>query len=322
MKVIVTGGSGFIGGNLVSALLAQDQDVLIYDKGHSKEYPDICLNHDILDRDALEASLKNIDVVYHLAAEHADNVYPASLYYDVNVGGAEKLVMAAEKQCVKKIIFTSTAALYGFNTGVPDEDSPVIPFNDYGKSKYDAEKIIQNWAEKDRKRCAVIVRPVAIFGAGCKGNVYNMLNLIKAKKFIMVGDGKHKKSMGYVENIVTFLATLIEHKQGFHIYNYADKPDMTAREIISHALKIFGWPDSIPRIPVWLGLAGGICFDALGKFSGRDYPISSIRVKKFCTETQVSTLKLEKTGFRAPFTIHEGLKRMIEAEFMRDNESL
>jgi len=66
-------------------------------------------------------------VVYHLAAEHRDDVHPLSLYYDVNVGGAENIVYALEKHHVNKLIYTSTVAVYGLNQQVPNEESPTKP---------------------------------------------------------------------------------------------------------------------------------------------------------------------------------------------------
>ena len=62
-----------------------------------------------------------IDAVYHLAAEHRDDVRPTSLYHEVNVGGAENIVYALEKNGINKLIFTSTVAVYGLNSGEPDD---------------------------------------------------------------------------------------------------------------------------------------------------------------------------------------------------------
>lgn len=115
MNALITGGSGFIGTNLVTDLLRTDHTVSIYDKTKSDTHPDLCIVADIRDREILSDALQGVDAVYHLAAEHRDDVRPHSLYYDVNVGGAENLAYAAEKNNVKKIIFTSSVAIYGLN---------------------------------------------------------------------------------------------------------------------------------------------------------------------------------------------------------------
>jgi len=87
-KVLVTGGSGFIGARLVAALLDAGHTVTIYDKRQSELFPDLNIVADVRDKLALASACKGMDVIYHLAAEHADNVRPPTLYYDVNVKGA------------------------------------------------------------------------------------------------------------------------------------------------------------------------------------------------------------------------------------------
>ena len=152
MNILVTGGSGFIGTNLVTDLLKEGHNVTIYDKLKSETYPDLCIVADVRDKEKLTRSMHDIDAVYHLAAEHRDDVQPTSLYYEVNVGGAENIVYALKKNNVNRLIFTSTVAVYGLNSGTPNEDSPVKPFNDYGKSKYEAETIFNKWADSDHNK--------------------------------------------------------------------------------------------------------------------------------------------------------------------------
>ena len=72
------------------------------------------------------------------------------------------------------------------------------------------------------------------------------------------------------------------------------------------------------RIPYAVGLLGGYFFDFLAKVTGKTYPISSIRIKKYCADTQVSAEKVRETGFAAPYLLTDGLKRMISSEFLQD----
>lgn len=320
MNILVTGGSGFIGTNLVSDLLKEGHNVLIYDKQRSETYPDLYTVADVRDKERLSESMKGIGVVYHLAAEHHDDVSPTSLYYDVNVGGAENLVYAMKKNGVNKLIFTSTVALYGLNSGVPNENSPVKPFNDYGKSKYQAEMVFNKWFEKDRNRSLIIVRPTVIFGEKNRGNVFNLLNQIASGKFMMVGDGKNKKSMGYVLNLTHFMVRLLRTASGKKVYNYSDKPDLDMEELVKITRETLGMrQNNNIRIPYGLGLLGGYAFDGLAKLTRRTYPISSIRIKKFCADTQISAEKLKTTGFVPLFSLGEGLKRMIQSEFKKES---
>jgi len=317
MNILVTGGSGFIGTNLVTDLLKEGHKVTIYDKQKSETYPDHCIVGDIRDKEKLTRSMRGVDVVYHLAAEHRDDVHPASLYYEVNVGGAENIICALKKNDVNRLIFTSTVAVYGLNSGTPNEESPIKPFNDYGKSKYKAETIFSKWADADNRNCLITVRPTVIFGEKNRGNVYNLLHQLSSGNFIMVGKGTNRKSMGYILNLTSFLATLPKAAPGKIVYNYADKPDLCMNELIKIFHHTLG-KNSMNnfRIPYALGLMGGYCYDILAKITGKTYPISSIRIKKFCADTVVNASKLKKTGFIPSYTLSEGLIRMIKSEFV------
>jgi len=321
MNILVTGGSGFIGTNLVSDLLKKGHRVLIYDKQISNDYPDLCILGDIRDKENLANSMQGVDVVYHLAAEHRDDVRPASTYYQVNVGGAKNIVYALEKNHINRLIFTSTVAVYDLNSVEPDEDSPIKPFNDYGRSKYQAEVIFNDWADANKTNSLVIVRPTVIFGERNRGNVYNLFYQLASGRFIMVGNGKNKKSIGYILNFTKFLTLLLQAASGKYIYNYADKPDLRIDELIRIAQETLNIKPEINfRIPYSIGILGGYAFDCLTKINGKTYPISSIRIKKFCADTRISTEKLRNTGFTAPFSLIDGLKKMIISEFTQNIE--
>lgn len=316
MKILVIGGSGFIGTRLVKRLLAAGYDVKILDKSKSKTYPELWINGDVRDKSSLLPALKGCDLLYNLAAEHRDDVTPKSLYWDVNVKGAQNVCAVAEELGINKIIFTSSVAVYGFTEKETGEGGNLKPFNDYGKTKLQAEAVYREWQKKDKRRCLVIVRPTVVFGEGNRGNVYNLLNQIATGRFIMVGSGKNVKSMAYVENVVAFLEYAINLGAGVHVYNYADKPDFDMNSLVAEVYKGLGKSPKVRfRIPYFLGYAGGKLFDLLSLITGKKYPISSIRVKKFCSSTSFSSC-ISQTGFIPPISLHEGLLRTIKYEFI------
>jgi len=316
MKILVTGGSGFIGNRLVGGLLKAGHQVTVFDKNGGSRYPELVVIGDVRNKDALIKAATGRDVIYHLAAEHADDIRPVSLYQEVNVAGAKNLVTATENAAIHKIIFTSTVAVYPLDAGEPDEDSEVAPFNEYGRSKYTAEQVLAEWVSEDSSRSLTIVRPCVIFGEDNRGNVYNLLSQICRKRFIMVGSGRNKKSMGYVGNIVEFLLFCLDYGPGFKLFNYADKPDLTTNELIKIARNTFKRNGSSKlHIPYSVGLLGGFAFDVLANISGKSFPISSIRIKKFCADTTISIGRLSETGFKPPYTLKQALEKTIKAEF-------
>jgi len=262
-----------------------------------------------------------MDLVFHLAAEHRDDVRPPSLYYDVNVGGTRNLVTAAEVAGVETIVFTSTVALYGLKKGEPDESATPEPFNDYGRSKLQAEEVLAEWARRGDCRRALVVRPTVVFGEGNRGNVNTLICQIDQGRFVFVGPGRNRKSMCYVGNFAPFLLWLSEQSaDGLHVFNYADKPDLTSAELVRIIRGGLGLdPAGGIRVPKAIGTMGGLAFDAAAMLSGRTFPVSSIRVRKFCADTTIGISGLAETGFEPPFTIRAGLDRTIA--FMK-NEGL
>jgi len=319
LKVLVTGGSGFIGTRLIDELLKAGHEVKIFDKRDSKKYPNLVILGDVRDKEALIKASRGMDVIYNLAAEHADNVTPISLYEEVNVGGAENVVEAADANGIKKIIFTSSVAIYGLNRGEPDESFEPMPFNEYGRTKYEAEKVFLKWLEKDEGRSLVIIRPSVIFGENNRGNVYNLMRQIYLDKFIMVGSGENKKSMGYVGNIAKLLLDMIDAKEGLTLYNFADKPDLKGIEIVNIIRSEMKKGEIKFKIPYFIGLLGGYAFDLASKITGKKFPISSIRIKKFAADTTISTKRLQESGFKPPYSLEEGLRRMVRSEFLEKN---
>ena len=312
MNILIIGGSGFIGTRLVENFLKENHNVKIFDKVQSEKYPYLTTIGDVRDEQALTDVCKDIEVIYHLAAEHADDVTPKSLYGDVNIGGSKNNVTAAKENGIKKIVFTSTVAIYGLNRGSPDENMPPQPFNEYGNSKNEAEKVFVKWANENEENSLTILRPAVVFGENNRGNVYNLISQISTGKFVMVGNGKNHKSMGYIGNIAAFLADQLNTGVGTFIYNFTDKPDLSSKEIVKDEMNI---NRNLPAVPYFIGLLGGYIFDILAKLTGKKFPVSSIRIKKFCAVTTVNTDKLIESGFKAPYTLEEGLRNMINHDF-------
>lgn len=317
MKVAIIGGSGFVGTRLIETLKQnQGFEFLNIDKQQSRNFPSITQIADVLEKDKIITLLKGVDVVVLLAAEHRDDVTPASLYYDVNVQGMRNTLEAMAQNDVKRIIFTSTVAVYGLNKVNPDELTPADPFNAYGKSKWQAEQVLQQWYQAHPDWNINIIRPTVIFGEGNRGNVYNLLNQIASGKFLMIGKGNNEKSMSYIGNIVAFMEFLIrERKSGYEVYNYVDKRDFTTNDLVHHTGEVLGKKIPTVHIPYTLGILGGYGFDVLAWIFRKKLTISSVRVRKFCAVTQFDSKKAMTTGFVPPYSIEEGLKRTLRAEF-------
>jgi len=314
MKITTIGGSGFIGTYLIE-LLQLEHQLLNIDKHYSVAFPHLTSIADIRDYDKLLTAIQPADWVILLAAEHRDNVSPISLYYDVNVQGTKNILKALDEKGINKIIFISSVAVYGLNKPNSDEASPADPFNHYGKSKWMAEEVLRTWHIKDpQNRTLVIVRPTVVFGPNNRGNVYNLLQQIGSGKFMMIGKGNNKKSMTYIENVTGFIMYLLQKNlSGYHVFNYVDKPDLSMNELVTIVEKAMDKKLASVRIPYWLGYLGGVGFDLAAAITRKKFPVSAVRVKKFCATTQFSGEKWLQTGFTPAYTLHEGLIKTIHA---------
>ena len=318
MRIAVIGGSGFVGTRLI-ALLKDSHILTNIDKQQSVFYPEITQIVNVLDKENLVNALKNHDAVVLLAAEHRDDVTPISLYYDVNVQGMRNTLEAMEANGIKRLLFTSSVAVYGLNKENPNEQHPADPCNHYGKSKWEAEGVLREWMEKHQDWHVNVLRPTVIFGERNRGNVYNLLNQIAHGRFLMVGKGENVKSMAYVGNIVGLIQFLLERDQeGYDVFNYTDKPDMNMNDLVSLVSTVLKKRLLSVHFPYWLGMCGGYCFDALAWLTRRKLAISSVRVKKFCSTTQFDSSKVIATGFKAPFSLSDGLSRTLKFEFIED----
>lgn len=319
MKIALIGASGFVGTRLLGLLEeSKDQyELKNIDLLQSHFFPQYTIIGDVRKQEQMNKELEGSDLVVLLAAQHRDDVTPTSLYYDTNVGGIKVTLQAMEKNGIKRLVFFSSVAVYGLNKKNPNEEYLADPFNHYGKSKWQAEQVLQEWYERHQDWNIDIIRPTVIFGERNRGNVYNLLHQIAGGKFLMVGNGNNKKSMAYVGNIVAFVKYMIDNvREGYNVFNYIDKPDFTMNELVEHVEKVLNKHIPSTHFPYWMGMLGGYCFDVLAKLTGKKLSISSVRVKKFCATTQYDATKVSQTNFKAPYTLGEGLARTLEFEFV------
>lgn len=312
----IIGGSGFIGTALTRALSVQGHAVRVIDHAPSRTYPDLWQSADVRDLPALSAAVAGCTTLYHLAAQHRDDVRPAKLYHDVNVTGAEHVSAAAEAHGIRRIIFTSTVAVYGAAASELDETAPTYPFNEYGRTKLKAELVLRDWAVRGSDRSLTIVRPTVVFGPGNRGNVYALLTQIARGRAIVIGDGRNRKSLAYVENVADFLVHALSFGPGVAVYNYADKPDPDMNQLVTLAGQALRLRRSRPiSIPYGVGLGVGLACDVVARLTGRRVAISSARVRKYRANSQFANARCLASGFTPRHNLYDALAAVIRHEF-------
>jgi UDP-glucose 4-epimerase len=188
MRVLVTGGAGYIGSHTCVELLEADHEVFVVDNlcnGHEAALEKVrgitnCelqfMNADIRDSSALDNIFKTFEpeAVIHFAGLKAvgESVANPLMYYDVNVGGSVSLLMAMSKAGCNNIVFSSSATIYGKPQYLPyDEKHPTNPVNPYGRTKLMIENIINDWTKVGAKRKGTILRYFNPVGAHESGQI-------------------------------------------------------------------------------------------------------------------------------------------------------
>lgn len=321
-KALIIGGAGFIGAVLLQRLMQARTAATVFDKRAPEKGHAPFIEGDVRNLDALTEAARGHDIIYNLAAEHRDDVRPASLYYEVNVDGARNTCAAAERLGIRSIVFTSSVAVYGESEHKLDEDAVHCPINEYGRTKSLAEKVYLAWAADRADRKLVIVRPAVVFGPANQGNVHSLVSLVASGHFFMVGDGTNRKSMAFVDNVADFLSHVVALPAGVHVFNYADEPDMTMNELVAFVRQEFGRTPQAPRVPLPLALAVASGADIIASLLNLRLPISMIRLKKFRANTQVDAARAIASGFIPQVDLKEGLRRMMLPEFKNVRPSI
>ena len=235
MKVIVTGGAGFIGSNLVDALITRGNKVVVLDNlstgkieflesaSHSNNF--IFKNFDLLDSKNLILEMKDIDAVVHLAA-NADVRFGWDhpfKDYEQNVQCTQNVLEAMRKNGVKKFVFSSTGSVYGESVTIPTPEDAPFPLQTslYGASKLSAEGLIQAYAEAGHIN-ATIFRFVSILGPRyTHGHIYDFFKQLKSNPDILriLGDGSQRKSYLHVSDCVDAILSRLSSQSPIEVFN-------------------------------------------------------------------------------------------------------
>jgi len=314
MRVLVTGSSGFIARFLIPGLTARGHEVVGIDTRAGSDFgPQFrFIEASITDDGAVDRAMQHVDLIVHLAAEHKDFGVTERLYQQVNVEGTESLLRAAAHRGVHKFIFFSSVAVYGDSAVPTHEGLAPAPVSPYGRTKLLAEKRVEDWLRSESGREVVIVRPTVIFGPWNYANMYRLIDSLARRRYIGVGSGGNVKSIGYVENVADATLFLIERmKAGIELFNYADSPHLTTRELVRCIATDLRVSVPVVHIPKPLALAAALPFDVLARATGKDLPLTASRIDKFTRPTHHLAEKIRAIGYHPRFALRDGIRQTV-----------
>ncbi|MGM5484349.1 MAG: NAD-dependent epimerase/dehydratase family protein [Nanobdellota archaeon] len=225
-KILVTGGAGFVGSYIVDELVNQGKEVKVMDDLRTGRVENIkhvmdkisFLQESVLNQNALDLFMKDVDTVYHLAAEVGVNrvIGRDKDIWENDYIGTEKALNAAVKNKVRKFLFTSTSEVYGKfdQEKLPmRENSSFVADTVYGKAKLDAENLVSEYAEK-YNIAGISTRYFNAYGPRQTLNGYCVPHFIdaamKGENIEIHGDGSQTRDLTYVDDAVALTMSLLD----------------------------------------------------------------------------------------------------------------
>ena len=256
MRVLVTGGAGFIGRHLVGSLLENGYMVTIFDnfsnstKGSVSYLVDIgvtVIEGDITNPLEISDAVRNQDVVIHLAAKISvsESIISPAETFRVNVDGTRNILAACKENHVKKLIAASSAAVYG--EGCPDvnltEESETSPISPYGESKVKMEQEIREFESK-HGISYVILRFFNIFGIGqskeYSGVISKFVEKISQEKPLEIfGNGMQTRDFVAIEDVVNSIHNALQYSNS-GTYNIASGKSTTIKDLAKQMILLSG----------------------------------------------------------------------------------
>lgn len=308
MKILITGVHGFVGTNLVKALMKEHTIYGLDIVSPNKEGVRYTFEWDFLDK---EGEIPDVDAIIHLAGKAHDtkNQSAADVYFKVNTELTKKIYdyFLASKTAKKFIFFSTAKAAADKVDGILTEDVVPSPIGPYGESKIAAEKYIQEHLVADKQ--VYILRPCMIHGPGNKGNLNLLYGVVKKGIPWPLGAFENRRTFTSIENLNFVIEGLLTKDVPTGIYNMGDDEALSTNELIEEICKSLGKKAHIWKLPK--GLMFGVA-----KIGGALHlPLDSERLRKLTEDYVSSNAKIKKAlGVdKMPVDAREGLKVTLES---------
>jgi UDP-glucose 4-epimerase len=235
-KVLVTGGAGFIGSHVVDRLVKSGNKITVFDNLSSGRMdfiarhlddPDFKLiKADLLDTEAIDAACKDIDLVFHIAANPDVRLGATDtrVHFDQNITATYNLLEAMRKNAVSNIAFTSTSTVYGEATIIPTPENygPLVPISLYGASKLACEALITSYSHTFDMHSWIFRFANIIGDRGTHGIIVDFIEKLRRNphELEILGDGKQSKSYLHVRECVdAMMFAVTESNDEVNIFN-------------------------------------------------------------------------------------------------------
>lgn len=317
MKILVTGASGFLGSNLCKRLVDDGHNVRALIRNPGK--PGLLKTNevelavgDLRDFQSIQSAVKDIDIVYNIAAAWRNNLNKDELF-ETNVTGTGNILKAACHEGVKRLVHCSTIGVHGSILEPPaNEISPYSPRDDYQASKVAGEQLISEF-NREYKLPVVIFRPAAIYGP-TDTRFLKLFKAIKNRYFVMIGSGDVNHHLTYIDDLIDGILLCGKKDQAIgNTYILASERPVTTNQLVSIISDILGVKTprfSLPVLPVkYFAKFCEYIFTAINK----NPPIYERRIDFFISNRDFDISKAKnELGFQPATDLRTGLRKTFE----------
>jgi nucleoside-diphosphate-sugar epimerase len=321
LKILVTGGTGFLGKRLVRTLLARGDSVRVLGRNAcvcaelaSFGARDI-VRADLRDGDAVRRACAGMDVVCHAGALSAP-WGPRAQFHAVNVGGTAHVIAGCRDHNVRRLVYVSSPSVV-FNgqdqTGLPDDAPYPRRFASvYSETKKLGEDLVGT-ARNDLE--TVIIRPKAIFGPGDTSLLPRLLNAAARGRLPQIGDGANRIDLTYVDNVVHALSLSLEsHAAVGNTYTITGGESVRLWDVVRTLLGRLGYRNELRRVPLRTAYAVAALLEAASRVTGREPLLTRYTVAVLArTQTYDISAARRDLDYAPLVSVTEGLEHTVAA---------
>ncbi|MFH0786875.1 MAG: NAD-dependent epimerase/dehydratase family protein [Pseudomonadota bacterium] len=319
VRCLVTGGTGFTGSHLVRRLLERGHEVNVVDNSKGLFWDELeelgarITLGSVTDKALMERLVDGNEVVFHVAAAFRGVDLPHKVYWEVNVEGTRNLLEASLRQGGQRFIYCSTEGVHGHIKNPPaDENAPIAPKDYYQYTKWEGEKVVQEYIQKGLP--SVILRPTAIYGPGDPERFLMIYRRVKSGVFPMFGTGRITYHPLYIDNLSDAFELAMEKEGALgQAYLIADEDYLAIEDLVKAVAEVMRREVKIPHLPFWpLFLASFLC-EAVCKPLGITPPIFRRRADWYRQNRAFTIEKARRElGYHPRVGLAEGLTRTYQ----------
>jgi dihydroflavonol-4-reductase len=324
VRLLVTGGTGFIGSHLAEEGRRRGADVVVLGlTGRPEEQANAALlsrlgaevlSGSITDAGLCKRAARGATHIFHLAVAMREGGKGDEFFESINLDGTRHLLEAASMQRVERFVYCSTIGIYGHKApGITREDSPLAPGNIYERTKVSAELLVRDFAE----HCgvpSVILRPADVYGPRDQ-RLLKLFKGVSRGRFPLFGSGKGRRHMVYVDDVVSAFFKACERDEALgEGLIVAGPAACTLRELLDEITRATGSRRYGVRLPLapMLGLAAAV--EDVSAALGIDPPIYRRRMDFFHSDSEFDTSRARRVlGWEPKVDLREGIRRTLES---------